>query len=267
MSKPLALAFPSGRTRGSMAAVLRRTAASVAVLVFSPHATRRPRHREVAPGKRSTLHPYHTQLLTEAHRQELLRSAEAWRLAHPVDTTAPKRTRRWIPALPWRRTPVVPACSLLPLDRRWYESNDALATPHPESVGRSLMTVKRTSSGVGLPAGFPFSLAAEAHGLCFLSGMLALDADGKFAPGTFGEETERAWHSVVAIAEASGCSIDDVVYVQCVLSDIDNYGDLNAWWRRQFPDISTAPARFTFQAAALPFGAKIEIQAIAARRT
>jgi 2-iminobutanoate/2-iminopropanoate deaminase len=41
-------------------------------------------------------------------------------------------------------------------------------------------------------------------------------------------------------------------------------GDINDWWRRQFPDPSDAPARFTFQAAALPFGAKIEIQAVAA---
>ena len=52
--------------------------------------------------------------------------------------------------------------------------------------------------------------------------------------------------------------------IAAVLSDIDSYEDLNARWRRQFPDRSTAPARFTFQAGALPFGAKIEIQAIAA---
>ena len=127
------------------------------------------------------------------------------------------------------------------------------------------MTVKRTQSGVGLPAGFPFSLAAEAHGLSFLSGVVALDAEGKFVPGTFEEEAARAWHNVVAITEASGCSVEDIVYVQCVLGSIDNYGELNAWWRRQFPDVSTAPARFTFQAGALPFGAKVEIQAIAAR--
>lgn len=129
------------------------------------------------------------------------------------------------------------------------------------------MTIKRTSAAVGLPAGFPFSLAGEAYGLCFMSGMVALDSDGKFASGTFEEEAELAWHNIAAVAEASGSSIDEIVYVQCVLSDIDNYGDLNAWWRRQFPDISTAPARFTFQAGALPFGAKIEIQAIAARGT
>lgn len=42
---------------------------------------------------------------------------------------------------------------------------------------------------------------------------------------------------------------------------------VNSWWRQEFPDRSTAPARFTFQAGALPFGAKIEIQAVAARGT
>ena len=94
--------------------------------------------------------------------------------------------------------------------------------------------------------------------------MVALDAQGKFVPGMFEQEADLAWHNVAAVAEASGCSIDDIAYVQCVVSNIESYGDLNAWWRRQFPDISTAPARFTFQAG-LPLGAKIEFQAIAAR--
>lgn len=55
--------------------------------------------------------------------------------------------------------------------------------------------------------------------------------------------------------------------MQCVLADIGDYSAVNDWWRRQFPDTSTAPARFTFQAGALPLGAKIEIQAVAARGT
>lgn len=127
------------------------------------------------------------------------------------------------------------------------------------------MTIKRTSSGPGLPVGLPFNLAVEANGVCYISGLPALDADGNFRPGTFDEETDLAWGNISAIAEAAGYSVDEIVYVQCVLADIGNYGDINDWWRRQFPDISTAPARFTFQAGALPFGAKIEIQAIAAR--
>jgi 2-iminobutanoate/2-iminopropanoate deaminase len=126
------------------------------------------------------------------------------------------------------------------------------------------MTIRRISSGSGLPAGFPFSLASEGNGILFISGMPALDADGKFVPGTFEEEADRAWASIVAIAAASGYSPGNFLYVQVLLGDIANYGDINDWWRRQFPDPANAPARLTFQAGALPFGAKIELQAVAA---
>jgi 2-iminobutanoate/2-iminopropanoate deaminase len=127
------------------------------------------------------------------------------------------------------------------------------------------VTIKRVSSGPGLPPGFPFSLASEANGILFISGMPALDAAGKFAPGTFQEEADRAWANVAAIAEAGGYTADDLLYVQVVLGDIGNYSDINDWWRRRFPDPARAPARLTYQAGALPFGAKIEFQAVAAR--
>jgi 2-iminobutanoate/2-iminopropanoate deaminase len=127
------------------------------------------------------------------------------------------------------------------------------------------VTIKRVSSGPGLPAGFPFSLASEANGILFISGMPALDAAGKFAPGTFEEEADRAWATIAAIAAAGGYSADDLLYVQVVLGNIGNYGDINDWWRKRFPDPARAPARLTYQAGALPFGAKIEFQAVAAR--
>jgi 2-iminobutanoate/2-iminopropanoate deaminase len=125
--------------------------------------------------------------------------------------------------------------------------------------------IKRVGSGPGLPAGFPFSLASEANGILFISGMPALDAAGKFMPGTFEEEADRAWASIAAIAAAGGYAADDLLYVQVVLGDIGNYGDINDWWRKRFPDPAKAPARLTYQAGALPFGAKIEFQAVAAR--
>ena len=127
------------------------------------------------------------------------------------------------------------------------------------------MTIRRISSGPGLPAAFPFSLASEGNGILFISGMPALDADGTFVPGSFAEEADRAWANTVAIAAASGYSPADFLYVQVLLGDIGNYGDINAWWRTQFPDPAHAPARLTFQAGALPFGAKVELQAVAAR--
>ena len=127
------------------------------------------------------------------------------------------------------------------------------------------MTIKRVSSGPRLPAGLPFSLASEENGILFISGMPALDAAGKFVPGTFEEEADRAWANIAAIAAAGGYAAGDLLYVQVVLGDIGNYGDINDWWRRRFPDPARAPARLTYQAGALPFGAKIEFQAVAAR--
>jgi 2-iminobutanoate/2-iminopropanoate deaminase len=126
------------------------------------------------------------------------------------------------------------------------------------------MGVIRTTAAPGVPAGIPFSLAGEADSVCFISGMPALNSDGSLADGTFQQETELAWRHTVAIVEAAGYSVENIVYVQCVLADIADYSELNDWWRRQFPDSAAAPARFTFQAGALPFGAKIEIQAVAA---
>ncbi|HET6763635.1 MAG TPA: RidA family protein [Longimicrobiaceae bacterium] len=126
------------------------------------------------------------------------------------------------------------------------------------------MSIQRTAAGPGLPGGFPFSLAAGTGDVCFISGMPALDAAGTFVAGTFQAEADLAWDRVKDISRAAGFAPEEIVYVQCVLGDIGDYAALNAWWRREFPDVATAPARFTFQAGALPFGAKVEFQAVAA---
>src|SRR4029450_6029114 len=118
----------------------------------------------------------------------------------------------------------------------------------PAQLKGSCMSITRTAVAAGVPSGLPFSLAAAANGICFLSGMPALDTDGTVAAGTFPEETDRAWRNTAAIAEAAGYSVEEIVFVQCVLADIASYQELNDWWRSQFPDIATAPARFTFQA-------------------
>jgi 2-iminobutanoate/2-iminopropanoate deaminase len=89
------------------------------------------------------------------------------------------------------------------------------------------VTIKRTRSGPGLPTGFPFSLAGEANGVCFISGMPALDAEGRFVAGSFVEETDLAWRNIIGIAEVAGYAVGDIVYVQCVLADIGNYDDIN----------------------------------------
>ena len=82
---------------------------------------------------------------------------------------------------------------------------------------------------------------------------------------------QRGWRrlspdaNIAAIAAAGGYTADGLLYVDVVLGDIGNYSDINDWWHKRFPDPARAPARLTYQAGALPFGAKIEIQAVAAR--
>ena len=90
--------------------------------------------------------------------------------------------------------------------------------------------------------------------------MPSLDAEGKSAPGTLEQEADRARANTTAI----GYTSNEFLYGQVLLADIGTYGDINDWWRRQFPDPAAAPSRLTVQAGALPFGAKIELQAVAA---
>jgi enamine deaminase RidA (YjgF/YER057c/UK114 family) len=61
------------------------------------------------------------------------------------------------------------------------------------------VTIRRISSGQGLPAGLPFSLAAEANDILYISGMPAIPPTWVFLPGTFEEEADRAWVNVLAI--------------------------------------------------------------------
>jgi hypothetical protein len=74
------------------------------------------------------VNPYTTERLAEEHRIDLLRSAEAWRVAHPAQIKATKRTGPWIRLLPWRREPVRPAPSLSPLGEPRCESRTAPGT-------------------------------------------------------------------------------------------------------------------------------------------
>lgn len=145
-----------------------------------------------------------------------------------------------------------------------------MSTSDPEDVsgfvaGESLAAVRRVAGGPGLPTGFPFSLAAVAGRSCFISGMPALDESGSFRAGSFVDEADRAWRNVEAIAAEAGFTAADIIFVQCVLADMGDYDALNGWWRGVYPDAAKAPARFTFQAGALPFGAKVELQAVAAK--
>lgn len=113
----------------------------------------------------------------------------------------------------------------------------------------------------GVPASpSPISNAVVVGNTCHISGQLAVYEDG-YRPGTAEEEAERAFDLVFNVADAAGFTSDEIVYVDIAFADIErDLAAVNAVCARLF---SPHPARTIYEAAKLPFGAKIKVQAIA----
>jgi 2-iminobutanoate/2-iminopropanoate deaminase len=121
------------------------------------------------------------------------------------------------------------------------------------------------------PAGAPGALATYSPGidtgsLLFCAGQIGLDpATGQLVEGGIEAQTERALHNLAAVLDAAGLSMADVVKTTCFLADIADFDAFNAVYARFVGD--PPPARSTFAVAALPRGARVEIEAIASRST
>ncbi len=114
------------------------------------------------------------------------------------------------------------------------------------------------------PSPSPISNAVVVGNQCWISGQLSVAEDGSYFPGTTREEAERAFASVFRIAEAAGFGRGDIVYVDLAFNDLADVKEVNVLFGLLFPD-GQRPARTIYQAAKLPFGARVKVQAIAAR--
>ena len=126
------------------------------------------------------------------------------------------------------------------------------------------MTRRAVSTSSAPSAVGPYSQAIATDELVFCSGQVGLDPmGGELVSGGVEAETERALKNLEAVLDAAGCSLGDVLKTTCFLADIADFATFNAIYARFFPD--PPPARSTFQVAALPKGARVEIEAVAAR--
>jgi len=114
------------------------------------------------------------------------------------------------------------------------------------------------------PSPSPISNAVVVGNQCWISGQLSVGSDGAYAPGTAREEAKRAFDHVFRIVEAAGFTRGDIVYVDIAFIDLAEVAEVNALVAELFP-AGQRPARTIYQAAKLPFGGKIKIQAVAAR--
>lgn len=113
------------------------------------------------------------------------------------------------------------------------------------------------------PSPTPISNAVVVGNQCWISGQLSVGPAG-YIPGTARDEAERAFAHVFRIADAAGFGRDDIVYVDIAFADLNDVAQVNDLFADIFP-VGCRPARTIYQAAKLPFGGKVKVQAIAAR--
>jgi 2-iminobutanoate/2-iminopropanoate deaminase len=108
----------------------------------------------------------------------------------------------------------------------------------------------------------PYAQAVRAGDFVFLSGQIPLDpATGAMVDGDIGTQTERVLDNLDAVLQAAGAGFDKVVRTTIFLVDLNDFAAVNERYGRRFG--GRFPARATVQVAALPRGARVEIDAVA----
>lgn len=110
----------------------------------------------------------------------------------------------------------------------------------------------------------PYSQAIAHGGVVYCSGQIGLDpASGELVTGGTVAEAERALDNLAAVLAAAGCDFSHVVRTTIYLVDLADFAAVNEiYGRRVRPPY---PARATVGVAALPRGARVEIDATAIR--
>lgn len=108
----------------------------------------------------------------------------------------------------------------------------------------------------------PYSQAIRTGNTVYLSGQIPLDpATGELVPGDVSAQTQQVMNNLEAVLAAAGCTFANVVRCGIFLTDLGDFGKVNEIYGRYFPQ--NPPARATVQVAALPRGARVEIDCIA----
>lgn len=108
----------------------------------------------------------------------------------------------------------------------------------------------------------PYSQAISANGLVFCSGQIPLDPEtGELVSGSIADQTRRCMQNLAAVLDVAGSSLVHMVKVTVYLADIDDYAEFNSAYE-EFVG-SEPPARAAFAVAALPKGARVEVECIA----
>lgn len=120
-------------------------------------------------------------------------------------------------------------------------------------------------TGKGPKAVGPYSTAVTVGDTVYLSGMIPIDpATNKLVEGGIEAQATRAMENVRVVLEEMGMSMAHAVKVTVFLTDLGDFGAVNALYQEYFgPDY---PARSCVQVAKLPLGAQIEVEVTAVKQ-
>ena len=111
------------------------------------------------------------------------------------------------------------------------------------------------------PAPGPFSAAIRSGDFIYLSGQVGVDpASDQLAQGGVAAEAEQLFRNLAVVLEAAGKGFDDVVRAGVFLADMADYAAMNSVYGKQFAQ--PYPARTCVAVAALPLGARVEIDLV-----
>lgn len=125
--------------------------------------------------------------------------------------------------------------------------------------------MKRIISTPNAPAAIgPYSQAVEINNTLYISGQLPVNpASGKIEGTTVAEQAAQAFKNIGAILEAAGYTYADVVKSTVFLSDMSLFAEMNEEYKKVYTQ--DFPARSAFAVKALPMGALVEVETIAAK--
>lgn len=124
-------------------------------------------------------------------------------------------------------------------------------------MGKHIIATDKAPAAAG-----PYSQAVRVGNLVFTAGQVGLVPGTKeFAGPDIASQTRQVLKNIQGILEAAGSGLEHVVKTTVFLQDIAEWPAMNALYAEFFP--TNAPARSAVQVAALPLGAKVEIEVVA----
>lgn len=121
---------------------------------------------------------------------------------------------------------------------------------------RAVITTPSAPQAIG-----PYSQGIKVGNTVWISGQIPLDPNTmSLISGDITAESEQVFANLAAVAAAAGGTLDDAVKINISLTDLADFDAVNAVMAQQFAE--PYPARACVQVAALPKGARIEVEAI-----